>query len=237
MNRFADLARAFRSSRFARTWLHSDLIGIPFTLTLIGILLASLAVFKVAGNLGGMMFAVLCALVFGGLFFLSGGEGEETMDGVEASPEDGAHRVLVIANLGLEEPALCAEVCARGTRADTEAMIVAPVVASRLRTLTDDNLPAMEIGEARVAVALATLEREGITASGHAAPGEPMNTLLDGLREFHASEVVMLDGGEADWEDASAFAERVRQEVGIRVTEVSPGSDDGSPQKPAILAS
>jgi hypothetical protein len=34
------------------------------------------------------------------------------MTGVTVAPEAGWHRVLVIANRGLEEPALCAEVSA-----------------------------------------------------------------------------------------------------------------------------
>ncbi len=231
MTRFASRARAFRSSKSARPWLHSDLVGIPLTLAVVGVLLGSLAVFSFAGGLGGIFFAVFGALVLGGVVFLLGGKRPETMAGVKASPDGGARRVLVIANLGLEEPALCAEVCARGDRVGTEAMIIAPVTSSRLETLTDDNGTQMKVAQGRVAVALETLKRDGITAGGHAATGEPMSTLLDGLRQFDANEVVMLDGGETGWEDASRFAERVRSEVGLRVTEVSPlrGSEREKP--------
>ena len=227
MTRFATRARGIRSSRFARLWLGSDLIGIPFTLLAAAVLLGAFLVFSVVGNLGGIFFALFGALLLGGLVFLKGGKGPETMAGVKASPEDGAHRVLVIANLGLEEPALCSEVCARGDRGDTEAMIIAPVTSSRLQTLTDDNGAQLKVAQGRVAVALETLEREGISAGGHAAMGEPMSSLLDGLRQFDANEVVMLDGGETGWKDASRFAERVRSEVGLRVTEISP------PREPA----
>ena len=118
--------------------------------------------------------------------------------------------MLVIANLGLEEPALCSEVCARGDRAGTEAMIIAPVTSSRLQTLTDDNGAQMRVAQGRVAIALETLKREGISVGGHAAAGEPMGSLLDGLRQFDANEVVMLSGGETGWEadQARAFTSR-----------------------------
>jgi hypothetical protein len=105
-------------------------------------------------------------------------------------------------------------------------MIIAPVVASSwLHTVTDDVGPELGLAQGRVDVALQTLVSKGIRANGHAAFGEPMTSLLDGLREFPASEVVMLNGGEADWEDASVFAERVRAELGLRVTEVDPSAD------------
>ena len=69
--------------------------------------------------------------------------------------------------------------------------------------------------------ALQTLSAAGVQASGRADVAEPMDALLDGLREFPSNEVVMLPGGEARWDSAGALAERVRAEVGLPVTEVS----------------
>jgi methylmalonyl-CoA mutase cobalamin-binding subunit len=148
------------------------------------------------------------------------------MEGVTPAAHDRSHRVLVISNLGLEHAALCAEVCHRGTQAGTEAMIIAPVVASsRLHKLTDDIGPELGIAQHRLDVALETLKSNGIKATGHAAPGDPMDALLDGLRQFHANEVVMLRGGETGWDEATTFAERVRNEVGLLVTEVDPPAE------------
>ena len=158
-----------------------------------------------------------------GLFLtLEGRNAPETLEGVTLGAADGRHRVLVIANAALDDPALCAEVCRRGTPAQIEAMIIAPVVASsRLHKLTDDIDAELEAAQARVDLALATLKSRGIEANGHSDVGDPMHSLLDGLRQFHATEVVMLKGGEAGWEDAHTFAERVRNEVaGLQVTEV-----------------
>ena len=220
---FFGLMRALRQSRFVQAFLHSDLLGVPITLAFFGIFAVSLAVFYYAGNLGGIVFIVLMGGFVGLFLTLEGRHAPETMEGVTPSAADGWHRVLVIANLGLEHPALCAEVCERGARARTEAMIIAPVVASSpLRRLFDDVDLELGVAQGRVDVALATLNANGIRASGHAAIGDPMQALLEGLREFHAGEVVMLSGGESGWDDASAFAERVRREVGLRVTEVNP---------------
>jgi len=221
---FQGRIRALRRSRFVQAFLHSDLLGVPITLAFFGIFAVSLAVFFYAGNLGGLVFIVLVGGFVGLFLTLEGRHAPETMEGVTPAAVDGWHRVLVIANLGLEHPALCAEVCERGARARTEAMIIAPVVASSpLHRLFDDIDLELGVAQGRVDVALETLKANGIKASGHAAIGDdPMHALLEGLREFHASEVVMLSGGESGWDDASAFAERVRREVGLRVTEVNP---------------
>ena len=50
--------------------------------------------------------------------------------------------------------------------------------------------------------------------------GQPMTCLIDGLREFPATEVLMLRDGEAGWDDAEQFAEHVRAEIGVPVTEL-----------------
>jgi hypothetical protein len=146
-----------------------------------------------------------------------------TMAGVTVAPAGGWHQVLVIANRGLEDPELCAEVCSRGTRSQTGVMVIAPVVASsRLRSVTGDIHLEQRVAQGRIDVGLQTLLSKGVKAQGHTVVGQPMTSLLDGLREFPASEVVMLNGGEVGWIDASTFAERVRSRFGIRVTEVNP---------------
>jgi hypothetical protein len=50
--------------------------------------------------------------------------------------------------------------------------------------------------------------------------GDPMQALLDGLREFPANEVVMIPGAESGWPEAEALGERIRREVGLPVTEL-----------------
>jgi hypothetical protein len=149
-----------------------------------------------------------------------------TMAGITVAPATSLHQVLVIANRGLEDPELCAEVCSRGARSQTGVMVIAPVVASsRLHSVTGDIDLEQRVAQGRIDVGLQTLLSKGVKAQGHTVVGQPIISLLDGLREFPASEVVMLNGGEVGWIDASTFAERVRSEFGIRVTEVDPSFD------------
>jgi hypothetical protein len=55
-----------------------------------------------------------------------------------------------------------------------------------------------------------------------------MTCLLDGLRAFPATDVVMLRDGEPGWRNASDLADRIRTEAGIHVTEVQ-GIDTAAP--------
>lgn len=215
--------RALRKSRFVQAFLHSDLLGVPITLAFCAIFALSLGAFYLVGNLGGFVFIVLAGGLLALFLTLEGRNAAESMDGVVPAGLGGRHRVLVVANAGLSDSALCAEVCQRGTQTETEAMIIAPVVASSpLHRLTDDVDPELAIAQQRVDLALASLRSNGIVANGHPEIGDPMHSLLDGLRQFQANEVVMLSGGEDGWESAHTFAERVRNEIGLRVTEVDP---------------
>lgn len=214
-----------RVKRWAHAWLHSDLIGIPLTLAVVGIIVISVGLYQVLGNVGGLFVGkLLFILSLGGLLtlilMLEGRRGETT-EAVSSVAADAPRRVLVIANEGLQNPALCAQICAGGRDTTTEALIVSPVVASsRLHALADDIDVEMRASQARVDTAVQTLRSAGITASGHVDIGQPMSCLIDGLREFPATEVLMLRDGEAGWDDAQQFAERVRAEIGVPVTEL-----------------
>jgi hypothetical protein len=202
-------------------WLDSDLVGIPATLYTFGVLAVSLAVFRFGGPIAGIVVAV--ALWVPMVLFAIRGLGRQPGPlGVAAGPAGPRHRVLVIANQGLEDPSLCGEVCRRAGRAETEAMVLAPVVAgSRLGELADDVDRELERATGRVEEAVRALREEGIEAHGRANVAGPMDSLLDGLREFPANEIVMLPGRETGWEQAGDLAERVRAEAGLPVTTVT----------------
>jgi hypothetical protein len=212
--------------RWGHGWLHSDLIGIPFTFAVFAILAISLSLYLVLGEDAGLVVgALFFILALGGLVglvaMLEGRRRGGTTEGLSRLPVDAPRRVLVIANEGLQDPALRAELCNRGKRIVSEALLVAPVVASsRLHALADDVDRELRAAGQRLAAALEVLTLAGIRATGHADIGQPMSSLLDGLREFPATEVVMLRGGERGWENAERFAERVRTELGLTVTEV-----------------
>lgn len=212
--------------RWFRTWLHSDLVGFPVTLAAVVIAAVSFSLFLVIGKWGGLFIGKLL-FVFGlgallALILRLEGRPHETTAGITPAPSGtGPQRVLVVANRGLETTALCESVCQRNGDG-TQTLIVAPVTArTRLRALADDVDEELQSAQKRVDVAVEVLGRAGVHAAGHVDVGQPMTCLVDGLREFSATEVVMIEGGEAGWKDAERFAERVRRETGLPVREVA----------------
>ncbi|MGE4121641.1 MAG: hypothetical protein AB7F97_09135 [Solirubrobacterales bacterium] len=201
-------------------WLDSDLIGIVATLYAFVVLVLAFVVFRVGGGIAGMI-VIVVSWVPMVLFAIRGWGKPPARLRMEIPPEGPRHRVLVIANQGLEDEALCDEVCRRTARTATEAMIVAPVVASsHLAELADDVDREMEVAQRRVEAALARLRGAGVIADGRADIAHPMDSLMDGLREYPPNEVVMLPDRETSWESAARMAERVRAEVGLPVTTI-----------------
>lgn len=205
-------------------WLDSDLVGIPATAYTFFVLVISFLVFRLGGGVAGMIVAV--ALWIPMVVFAIRGMGKPPARlRVEVPAEGPRHRVLVVANQGLDDPALCSEVCRRSDRTATEAMILVPVVApSRLAELSDDVDREMAAGKRRLDGALQRLRREGVAANGRADIADPMESLQDGLREFPPNEIVMLPDLEANWDAAADLAERIRVEVGLPVTAIGPSA-------------
>lgn len=204
--------------------MHSDLVGVPATLYTFGVLAVSLAVFRFGGPVAGIVIAVALWMPMVLFAIREVGQPPSPLE-FESRGEGPRHRVLVVANQGLEDPALCREICRREERIPTEVMILAPVVASsRLRDLTDDVDRELDLARHRVDAALQTLSDAGVEGRGRADISEPIDSVLDGLREFPPNEVVIMPGRETRWEPAGALAERLRAEAGLPVTEVSPSS-------------
>ena len=201
-------------------WLDSDLVGIPATLYTFAVLVAAFLAFRIAGGVAGMIVAV--ALWIPMFLFAIQGRGKPSGSlGVAPAGEGPRHRVLVIANQGLEDPRLCAEVCRRSERAATEAMILAPVIASsRLGELADAVDRELDAAQQRLDAAIQDLRGRGVKASGRADIADPLESLRDGLREFPPNEILMLPGRETRWNAAVDLAEQVRAEVGLPVTAV-----------------
>ncbi len=208
-------------------WLHSDLIGVPITLAAAGIAAISFGLFIVIGEgVGLFVGALLFILALGGLVgliaLLEGRRGETTEALAIAAPGDRHDRILVVANEALDSPTLSREVQARRSHGAVETMIVAPVVAtSAMHALANDVDHELHEAQDRVDDAVDALRAVGVTASGHVDVGEPMRCLIDGLREFPATEVLLIEGDEHGWKDAERFAERVRAEVSLPVWEIS----------------
>ena len=210
---------AVKSKERAMRWLDSDLVGIPATLYTFGVLAVSLAAFRFVGGFAGVIVAF--GLWVPMVLFVIQGRGNAPRPLRVPAAVGPRHRVLVIANQGLEDPALCESVCVRAKHADVEAMILAPVVAaSRLGDLADDVDEELASASHRVDVAVGTLDAEAVGATGRATIADPVEALLDGLREFPPNEVIMMPGRESHWGAADQLVDRVRSEVGLPVTVV-----------------
>ncbi len=206
-------------------WLDSDLVGIPATLYTFLVLAISLAVFRLVGGFAGIIvaFGLWVPMV---IFAIRGwGRPPKALE-VRSSTAAG-HRVLVIANRGLEQADVCDLVCRRGERAEAEALVLAPVLASSgLGDLADDVDAEVAAATRRVDEVVSTLAARGVRASGRADIADPEETLRDGLREIAANEVVIVPASERGWSDAEALVERVRDEAGLPVTVVGAASSD-----------
>jgi hypothetical protein len=201
-------------------WIDSDLVGILATVYSFGVLVVSLALFRYASPLAGIVVAV--GLWVPMLVFAIRERGYPPAALEIARRADGPrHRVLVIANRRLEDPALCERVCRRSGGGNTEAMIFAPVVAaSRLREIANDVDRELGLARTRLDTAIEALSGAGVRAAGRTDIAAPAESLLDGLREYPANEIVMLREPGGDWEAAAALAERARLEAGLAVSEV-----------------
>jgi hypothetical protein len=166
-------------------WLDSDVVGIAATLYGFLVLVLAFVVFRVGGGIGGMIVIVVSFIPMV-LFAIRGwGRPPEHLE-MEVPAEGLRHRVLVIANQGLEDEALCDEICRRTERAGSEAMIVAPVVAhSRLAELSDDVDREMEVAEQRVESAQKRLREAGVKAEGRADIATRWNPLWTACASTH----------------------------------------------------
>jgi hypothetical protein len=218
------------AGQWADAWLHSDLVGIPVTLALSGIIAVSVALYLVIGKWAGLFVGKLFfPLALAGLLVLlvRWSRPDVTTDEIQAVAAAAAtapRRVLVLANSGLEQPALVAEVCRPTGRGNApEAMIIAPVAAtSRLHALADDIDTELQAAQKRVDTLVTSLRDAGISAAGRPDIARPASALIDGLREFAATEVVIVPSGEKGWKDANTLAQQIRSQLGLGITELDP---------------
>jgi hypothetical protein len=203
-------------------WLQSDLVGVFATITVIVVVALALFVFLVVGPVAGILFGV--AIVGLTFYVLSktGHRAAEDIGDIAPPSAESAQQVLVVANRGLASPDLESELARRAKLGPLQVRVLAPApAASTVRRLADDVDAVAAGARQRVNDVLGRLAAMQIDASGQVDEGSsPMDSLLDGLREFPADEVLLVPGVEPDWDEAETLAERIRSETNIRVTEL-----------------
>ncbi|MBI2690533.1 MAG: hypothetical protein HYX29_01110 [Solirubrobacterales bacterium] len=107
---------------------------------------------------------------------------------------DGLHRILVVANetsSGSELHDMVSERSRRGLARQTEVLVVAPTLNSRLRHLFSDIDSAVREAELRLCECVDRLRVRGVDATGLVGDADPLQAIEDLLRTFPADELII----------------------------------------------
>jgi hypothetical protein len=128
--------------------------------------------------------------------------------------------LLVLADVWCRVGELCDEVIRRADNAG-RVLVVAPALASRLHTWTDDIDRESELARTRLKNVLARLELHGVRAEGRVAAQDPALAAEDALDGFEASEVLVItdDHEHANWSERG-LTERIAR-PGLVVTRLT----------------
>ena len=135
-------------------------------------------------------------------------------------PSSDAWRILVVANETGVGEALKHAIMQRA-KLRPELTVVAPVLASRVHTLTTDIDRELREAQSRLDKTLAWAAEQGLKARGEVGNTSPLAAVEDGLRRIGADEVIISTHppGKSNWLE-SGLVERVRAELDVPVTHV-----------------
>lgn len=137
-----------------------------------------------------------------------------------APASDETWRILVIANETVAGGELKKALMQRA-KLRPELMVVAPVLASRVHTLTTDIDHELREAQARLDKTLEWASAQGLKARGEVGNTSPQAAMEDALRRFGADEVIISTHppGKSNWLE-SGLVERARSELDVPVTHV-----------------
>lgn len=139
-------------------------------------------------------------------------------------PADRSPHLLVLADVWCRVDGLCDEVLRRAGDAGS-VLVVAPALASRLHTWTNDTDRESKIAQSRLENVLARLEQHGVRAEGRVASQDPALAVEDALDGFPATELIVLtdDHEHANWSERGLTARIARP--GLAVTRLTVGHE------------
>ena len=139
----------------------------------------------------------------------------ETPDAADHSPH-----LLVLADVWCRVEGLCDEVLRRAGDVG-RVLVVAPALASRLHTWTNDTDRESEVAQARLKNVLARLEQHGVRAEGRVAAQDPALAAAEALDRFPATEVIVVteDDAHENWSERDLTARIARP--GLTVTRLT----------------
>jgi hypothetical protein len=120
---------------------------------------------------------------------------------MDASPHPQRHRLLVISNATLSGAELFREIRERADETDTEVLIVAPALTSRLHYWMSDFTDGVVNAQARLARSLEHCAAAGITAHGQLGDAHPLQAIDDAMRTFAPDEIIIATHppGRSNW--------------------------------------
>ncbi|HUK94214.1 MAG TPA: hypothetical protein VLU96_04080 [Gaiellaceae bacterium] len=130
------------------------------------------------------------------------------------------YRVLVIADESCASETFGQRLRDHAAGRTTEAFVVAPALGSRLARWTSDEKAYAQATE-RLEATVRLLDRSGLRAAGHVGSHDPLQAADDGLREFHADEVLFVTGADdqANWLEEGVVDE-ARTRYAVPVTHI-----------------
>ncbi len=123
-------------------------------------------------------------------------------------------RLLVLADTTCPALEICDSIVAALAGPNPEVLVVAPVLASPLHYLLDDETAERADAEARLAAVVDGLRAAGIDARGRIGDDDPVQALGDALAEFPAVEALVVTSTETHWLEARPLRARTPARAG-----------------------
>ena len=112
-----------------------------------------------------------------------------------------ARRILVVANETVESRILHDAIRADMDGNNTEILVVAPALNSRVRHWVSDEDEARHAAGARLSRSIARLVRDGVDANGWVGDADPIQAIDDALHLFPADRLIIATHpeGRSNW--------------------------------------
>jgi len=123
-------------------------------------------------------------------------------------------RLLVLADTTCPALEIRDSIAAALAGPNPEVLVLAPVLASPLHYLANDETKARADAEARLVAVVDGLHAVGIDARGRIGDDDPVQALGDALAEFPAVEVLVVTSSDTHWLEDDLF-ERARRLVPV----------------------
>jgi uncharacterized membrane protein len=134
--------------------------------------------------------------------------------------EDGARRILVVANETVAGRALRGEIVLRA-KEDALVLVVCPALNSPIRHWASDEDHARAEAQKRLDGSLGELARSGVAARGEVGDADPIQAIEDALRTFGADEIIISTHppGRSHWLE-KGIVDGARERFSVPITHV-----------------